>query len=40
VGRKGEKDDGAVVVSLADAQGRKRIVMQVAAEVTASLDFS
>lgn len=36
VGR--EKDDAAVV-SLADASGRKRIVMQVAANGTASLDF-
>lgn len=36
VGR--EKNDAAVV-SLADANGRKRIVMQVAADGTASLDF-
>jgi hypothetical protein len=36
VGRKG---DGAAVVSLTDAKGRKRIVMQVAADGTASLDF-
>ncbi len=36
VGR--EKDDAADI-SLADASGRKRIVMQVAADGTASLDF-
>jgi len=36
VGRKG---DGAAVVSLTDAKGRKRIVMQVTADGTASLDF-
>src|SRR6266702_6615500 len=36
VGRKG---DGAAVVSLTDAKGRKRIVMQVTAGGTASLDF-
>jgi hypothetical protein len=36
VGRKG---DGAAVVSLTDAMGRKRIVMQVTADGTASLDF-
>lgn len=36
VGR--EKDDAAVV-SLADANGRKRIVMRVAADGTTSLDF-
>jgi hypothetical protein len=36
VGRKG---DGAAVVSLTDAKGRKRIVMQVTADGTSSLDF-
>ena len=36
VGRKG---DGAAVVSLMDAHGKKRIVMQVAADGTPSLDF-
>ncbi len=36
VGRKG---DGAAVVSLTDAKGRKRIVMQVTAGGTSSLDF-
>ena len=36
VGRKG---DGAAVVSLTDAKGRKRIVMQVTADGAASLDF-
>jgi len=36
VGREG---DGAAVVSLTDAKGRKRIVMQVTADGMASLDF-
>ena len=36
VGRKG---DGAAVVSLTDAKGRKRIVMQVTADGTSTLDF-
>jgi hypothetical protein len=36
VGRKG---DGAAVVSLMDATGKRRIVMQVAADGTASLNF-
>lgn len=35
----GRKDDGAAVVSLMDAKGKKRIVMQVAADGTASLNF-
>jgi hypothetical protein len=35
----GRKDDGAAVVSLMDAKGKKRIVMQVAGDGTASLDF-
>jgi hypothetical protein len=35
----GRKDDGAAVVSLMDANGRKRIVMQVTGDGTASLDF-
>jgi hypothetical protein len=35
----GRKDDGAAVVSLMDAKGKKRIVMQVAADGAASLDF-
>jgi hypothetical protein len=35
----GRKDDGASVVSLMDANGRKRIIMQVTAEGAASLDF-
>jgi hypothetical protein len=35
----GRKDDGAAVVSLMDAAGRKRIVMQVTGEGAASLDF-
>ena len=35
----GRGKDDAAVVSLADANGRKRIVMQVAADGTASLDF-
>jgi hypothetical protein len=35
----GRKDDGAAVVSLMDANGKKRIVMQVAADGTPSLDF-
>jgi hypothetical protein len=35
----GRKDDGAAVVSLMDAKGKKRIVMQVAADGTPSLDF-
>ena len=35
----GRKDDGAAVVSLMDANGKKRIVMQVAADGTASLNF-
>jgi hypothetical protein len=36
VGRKG---DGAAIVLLRDAKGRKRIVMQVIADGTSSLDF-
>ncbi|HEY1903914.1 MAG TPA: hypothetical protein VGG56_15885 [Terracidiphilus sp.] len=35
----GRANDDAAVVSLADANGKKRIVMQVAADGTASLDF-
>ncbi|MEO8735988.1 MAG: hypothetical protein ABI380_05575 [Edaphobacter sp.] len=35
----GRGNDDAAIVSLADANGRKRIVMQVAADGTASLDF-
>jgi hypothetical protein len=35
----GRGEDDAAVVSLADANGKKRIVMQVAADGTASLDF-
>lgn len=35
----GRKEDGASVVSLMDGNGRKRIVMQVAADGAASLDF-
>ena len=35
----GRKDGGAAVVSLIDAKGKKRIVMQVAADGAASLDF-
>jgi hypothetical protein len=35
----GRKDDGVAVVSLMDAKGKKRIVMQVAADGAASLDF-
>jgi hypothetical protein len=35
----GRKGDGAAVVSLMDAKGRKRIVMQVAPDGAASLDF-
>jgi hypothetical protein len=35
----GRKDDGAAIVSLMDADGKKRIVMQVAADGTPSLDF-
>lgn len=35
----GRGNDDAAVVSLADANGKKRIVMQVAADGTASLDF-
>ncbi len=35
----GRGNDDAAVVSLADASGKKRIVMQVAADGTASLDF-
>jgi hypothetical protein len=35
----GRKDDGAAVVSLMDVKGKKRIVMQVAADGTPSLDF-
>jgi hypothetical protein len=35
----GRKDDGAAVVSLMDAAGRKRIVMQVTGDGAASLDF-
>ncbi len=35
----GRKDDGAAIVSLMDAEGKKRIVMQVAADGTPSLDF-
>lgn len=35
----GRNEDGAAVLSLMDAQGRKRIVMEVAADGTSSLDF-
>ena len=35
----GRKEDGASVVSLMDGDGKKRIVMQVTADGTASLDF-
>ncbi len=35
----GRKDDGAAIVSLMDADGKKRIVMQVAADGTPSLDL-
>ncbi len=35
----GRKDDGAAIVSLMDTDGKKRIVMQVAADGTPSLDF-
>jgi hypothetical protein len=35
----GRKDDGAAVVSLMDAKGKKRIVMQVAGDGTPSLVF-
>lgn len=35
----GRGDDGASVISLMDAKGRKRIMMQVAADGAASLDF-
>jgi hypothetical protein len=35
----GRQDNGASVVALMDAMGRKRIVMQVAADGSASLDF-
>jgi hypothetical protein len=35
----GRGADGAVALSLMDAEGRKRIVMQVTADGTASLDF-
>lgn len=35
----GRQDDGAAVVSLMDADGKKRIVMQVAADGTPSLDL-
>jgi hypothetical protein len=35
----GRKDDGAAIVSLMDADGKKRIVMEVAADGTPSLDF-
>jgi hypothetical protein len=35
----GRKDDGAAVVSLMDTKGKKRLVMQVAADGTPSLDF-
>ena len=35
----GRKEDGASVVSLMDGNGKKRIVMQVTADGTASLDF-
>lgn len=35
----GRKDDGAAVVSLMDAKGKKRIVMQVTADGTPTLDF-
>jgi hypothetical protein len=35
----GRRDDNASVVALMDSQGKKRIVMQVAADGTSSLDF-
>lgn len=35
----GRKEDGAAVMALMDAKGRKRIVMQVKADGTSSLDF-
>ena len=35
----GRKNDGVALVSLMDAEGRKRLTMQVAADGTASLDF-
>jgi hypothetical protein len=35
----GRKDDNASVVALMDAKGKKRIVMQVTADGSASLDF-
>ena len=35
----GRKDGGAAVVSLIDAKGKKRIVMQVTGDGAASLDF-
>ncbi len=35
----GREDNGASVVALMDAMGRKRIVMQVAANGNSSLDF-
>lgn len=35
----GRKDDGAATVNLMDPQGRKRIVMKVAADGTPSLEF-
>jgi hypothetical protein len=35
----GRKEDGAAVVSLMDTKGKKRLVMQVAADGTPSLDF-
>jgi hypothetical protein len=35
----GRKDDNASVVALMDAKGKKRIVIQVAGDGTASLDF-
>ena len=35
----GRKDGGAAVVSLIDAKGKKRIVMQVTGDGTARLDF-
>jgi hypothetical protein len=35
----GRKDGGAAVVSLINAKGKKRIVMQVTGDGTARLDF-
>lgn len=35
----GRKDDGAAVISLMDANGKKRLVMQVTADGTPSMDF-